>query len=114
VAALILASTLLLSSVGDSDADVPVEPEQVQAVVDVVEARLDCIAWFESRGDASARNPRSGAAGLFQFLPGTWAGTPQGRAGASVYDPLAARAAARWMLAQGRAREWTVVQNGLC
>jgi len=79
-----------------------------------VERRLDCISWHESRDEPLATNPRSKAAGLFQFLGSTWAGTPQGRAGLSPYDPVAARQAARWMVAQGRVREWDVVRLGMC
>src|SRR5215467_13286203 len=56
-----------------------------------VEARLDCIQHLESHDTASATNRRSGAMGLFQFLPGTWRSTPQGQAGMSAYDPVAAR-----------------------
>ena len=79
-----------------------------------IEKRLDCISYYESKGNPGATNPTSKAAGLFQFLWSTWAGTPQGRVGLSPYDPVAARAAARWMLSQGRAREWVPVQRGLC
>ena len=32
-----------------------------------------CIAWRESRDDPKAVNASSGAGGLFQFLPSTWA-----------------------------------------
>ena len=91
------------------------EPEVVAASVrDAIDVRLDCISWFESKHTPSATNPRSGAAGQYQFLWSTWRGTPQGRAGLSPYDPVAARAAARWMLQQGRAREWVPVQQGRC
>ncbi len=76
--------------------------------------RLACIARAESRNDPNATNPRSGAAGLFQFLYGTWMSTPQGQAGLSRYDPAAATAAAEWMVAQGRIREWVPVQQGVC
>lgn len=79
-----------------------------------IERRLDCISWHESRHTPSARNPLSGAAGQYQFLLSTWRSTPQGRAGLSPYDPVAAREAARWMIAQGRIREWVPVQLGLC
>jgi hypothetical protein len=79
-----------------------------------VERRLDCIQHFESRGVAGAINRSSGASGLFQFLPSTWRTTPQGKAGLSVFDPVAAREAARWMIGQGRIREWAVVTQGLC
>lgn len=76
--------------------------------------RLACIAYAESRNNPNATNPQSGAAGLFQFLPSTWRTTPQGRAGLSVYDPVAATSAAEWMVAQGRIREWSVVTMGIC
>src|SRR6202011_2484977 len=35
--------------------------------------RLDCIISRESGWDPASRNPRSSAAGLAQFMPGTWA-----------------------------------------
>lgn len=76
--------------------------------------RLACIAWVESRNDPNATNPRSKAAGLFQFLWSTWATTPQGRAGQSPYDPVAATEAAEWMVRQGRIREWVAVSGGYC
>jgi hypothetical protein len=68
-----------------------------------------CIVRVESRGDPNAHN-RSGAAGLGQFLPGTWASTPQGRAGLSVYNAAANRAAIQYMLDAGRAREFDAVR----
>jgi soluble lytic murein transglycosylase-like protein len=58
-------------------------------------AVIDC----ESRGDPDAYNPSSGASGLFQFLPGTWAvaSVRAGYGGASVFDPEANIAAADWL-----------------
>ena len=132
---LILAATLLLASVGtteleDAAAEAGVDVVHLAGAVattgmaprqylyatgelrpprDSIDVLLDCLSWYESRHTPSARNPRSGAAGQWQFLPSTWAGTPQGRAGASPYDPVAARSAARWMIQQGRAREWAVL-----
>ena len=105
-----------LIGVGELEPALPFVPAQPppRPIRDAIDARLDCIQHFESRGVASATNPSSKAAGLFQFLWSTWAGTPQGRAGLSPYDPVAARSAARWMLSQGRAREWVPVQQGLC
>lgn len=76
-------------------------------------ARVECIIVHESRGDPSARN-RSGASGLGQFLPGTWASTPQGRAGYSVFNAAANRAAIAWMLSVGRAREFVAVSAYGC
>jgi hypothetical protein len=67
---------------------------------------VECIIAHESRGYAYAVNPYSGAAGLGQFLRSTWSSTPQGRAGLSVFDPVANRSAIAWMLAVGRGAEF--------
>lgn len=75
----------------------------------VADSRVACIVRVESKGDPRAHNP-SGASGLGQFLPSTWASTPQGRAGMSVYDPVANTAAITWMIAVGRAREFDAVR----
>jgi len=76
--------------------------------------RIECLVHYESGGSPTAVNRSSGAAGLGQFLLSTWLSTPQGKAGLSRFDPVAARAAMAWMLANGRAREWLPVQMGLC
>lgn len=94
--------------------ELPTPPPPPPPLNSAVEKRLDCISWHESRHTPSARNPTSGAAGQYQFLLSTWRGTPQGRAGLSPYDPVASREAARWMISQGRIREWVPVQRGLC
>jgi Transglycosylase SLT domain len=56
---------------------------------------IDC----ESNGDPNAYNPYSGASGLFQFIPSTWASTAPkaGYAGASVFDPEPNIASAAWL-----------------
>lgn len=56
---------------------------------------IDC----ESNGNPSAVNPYSGASGLFQFLPSTWATTAPsaGYGGASALEPEANVAAAAWL-----------------
>lgn len=56
---------------------------------------LDC----ESNGDPDAVNPYSGASGLFQFLPSTWATTaPQaGWGGYSPFHPEANVSSAAWL-----------------
>jgi hypothetical protein len=78
-----------------------------------VSGRVACIIRVESRGDPNARN-RSGAGGLGQFLPGTWASTPQGKAGLSVFNPAANTAAIQWMIDNGRAREFDAVRYYGC
>lgn len=66
---------------------------------DLVDQALLVMAC-ESGGDPDATHPESGAAGLFQFLPGTWvfASAGAGFAGASRYDPEANIAAAAWLV----------------
>jgi hypothetical protein len=66
---------------------------------DLVDEALSMIQC-ESRGDPSAYNPRSGASGLFQFIPRTWANvSPQaGWGGASPFDPEANVASAAWLV----------------
>ncbi|HSJ28163.1 MAG TPA: transglycosylase SLT domain-containing protein, partial [Acidimicrobiia bacterium] len=57
------------------------------------------IMQCESRGDPDALNPYSGASGLFQFMPGTWA-VASVRAGVgdrSVFDGEANIIAASWL-----------------
>jgi hypothetical protein len=123
VAASLLVTTLLSAhtaharDVGDDPVPVVVDDTQDQVVEAVVEPvvvvenpRLACIRRVESHNDPNATNRYSGAMGLYQFLPSTWRTTPQGRAGLSAYDPVAATAAANWMLSVGRAREWDAVR----
>ncbi len=57
------------------------------------------IMWCESRGDPEAYNPYSGASGLFQFIPSTWASASvsAGYSGVSVFDPTANTASAAWL-----------------
>jgi hypothetical protein len=108
--------------VGDDPTPVVVDDAQDQVVEAVVEQpvvvvenpRLACIRRIESHNDPNATNRYSGAMGLYQFLPSTWRTTPQGRAGLSAYDPVAATAAAEWMIQQGRIREWVAVSRGFC
>jgi hypothetical protein len=66
-------------------------------------AALYRVMICESKGDSNADN--GVCKGLFQFNPGTWAGTPFG--GQSIYDGHAQVQAAAWMWSQGRKGEWT-------
>ncbi len=64
-------------------------------LVDDALAVLRC----ESNGDPDAYNPYSGASGLFQFLPSTWAtvSVRAGFGGASVFDANANTGTAAWL-----------------
>lgn len=65
-------------------------------------ASLYRVMSCESKGDQFADNGVN--KGLFQFDPGTWAGTPWGSL--SIYDGHAQIQAAAWMWSQGRKGEW--------
>jgi soluble lytic murein transglycosylase-like protein len=56
---------------------------------------IDC----ESNGNPDAYNPYSGASGLFQFIPSTWASTAPkaGYGGRSAFEPEANIATAAWL-----------------
>jgi len=62
------------------------------------------IARCESQYNPYAVNRSSGAAGLFQFLATTWAGTPY--AGQSPFDAVANARAAAWLLQTYGAGQW--------
>lgn len=76
--------------------------------------RLDCVISHESHWSSGAVNPRSGASGLAQFLKSTWLTTPQGKAGASVFDPYANIDGAAWLATNVGWRQWQVVTFGYC
>jgi Transglycosylase SLT domain len=63
------------------------------------------VAKCESNYNPYAVNRSSGASGLFQFLPSTWAGTPQ-RA-QSVFDPVANAQAAAWLYQRYGPSQWS-------
>ena len=68
---------------------------------------LRAVAACESQGDRYAVNASSGAAGPMQFLASTWQRNAYGRAGFSVYDPIAALlGAARVVRADHGWSEW--------
>ena len=68
---------------------------------DLVDGALT-VMQCESRGDPLAYNPVSGASGLFQFIPSTWAWAAPGAGfpGASPFEPDANVGAAAWLVQQ--------------
>ena len=67
-------------------------PDRVEEALSII----DC----ESNGDPRARNPRSSAAGLFQFLDRTWSHSSEqaGFEGESPFSPEANIASAAWLV----------------
>jgi len=67
-----------------------------------------CVAERESDLDPLAVNPATGASGLFQFIPSTWASLSElaGWGGASVFDARANAAVAAWTVAHYGWHPW--------
>ena len=70
-----------------------------------------CVAGTESNLDPLAVNPVTGASGLFQFIPSTWASLSElaGWGGASVFDARANAAVAAWTVAHYGWHPWRSV-----
>lgn len=62
------------------------------------------VAYCESRYHPNSVNSSSGAAGLFQFLPSTWAFSPY--ASYSPFDPKYNALAAAWLYARDGPSQW--------
>lgn len=75
------------------------------------EAVALCVAEAESNFDPLAENPSTGAAGVFQFLPSTWANLSElaGHGGASVFDARANIAVTAWTVAEYGWHPWSSV-----
>ena len=62
------------------------------------------VAWCESRYHPNSVNSSSGASGLFQFLPSTWAFTPYAKY--SPFDPKWNALAAAWLYSRDGPSQW--------
>ena len=89
-------------------------PADIEAIIRAAAARWGAdpaqllrVAWCESRYNPSAYNA-SGASGLFQFMPRTWAANSvrAGYGGASAFDPVASANVAAYMFSIGQAGQW--------
>jgi hypothetical protein len=79
-----------------TDAFSPLGPAAVEWAMNV--------AWCESRYHPNSVNSSSGASGLFQFLPSTWAFTPY--ASYSPFDPRYNALAAAWLYHRDGPSQW--------
>lgn len=80
-----------------------------------------CIMAYETgfTGDPNSKNPRSSAAGLFQFLRSTWDRVPLSVTGGSydsgmVYQPEANVRAAAWLQNASGWSQWNPYKDGRC
>lgn len=101
--------------VGTKPAAPAAAPAEIEAIIRAAAARWGAdptqllrVAWCESRYNPSAFNA-SGASGLFQFMPRTWAANSvrAGHSGANVFDPVASANVAAYMFSIGQAGQWT-------
>ena len=81
------------------DAFAPLGPRAVQWAINV--------AYCESRYHPNSVNTDSGATGLFQFMAGTWGGTPW--ASKSRLDPVANAQAAAWLYTKYGPGRWSCI-----
>lgn len=91
-------------------------PSSQQGIIDIIYAAADRwgqpradmlrVARCESNLNPNAVNRSSGASGLFQFMPSTFAGTPNGKAGESIFNAYSSADAAGWMWANGMRNHW--------
>jgi hypothetical protein len=80
-----------------TEAFTPLGPRAVQWALNV--------AYCESRYHPNSVNTDSGATGLFQFMAGTWSGTPWGNK--SRFDPVYNSLAAAWLYKTYGPGRWT-------
>jgi hypothetical protein len=101
--------------VGTKPAAPAAAPSDIEAIIRAAAAKWGAdptqllrVAWCESRYNPNAYNA-SGASGLFQFMPRTWAANSvrAGYGGASAFDPTASANTAAFMFSIGQAGQWT-------
>jgi hypothetical protein len=101
--------------VGTKPAAPAAAPGDIEAIIRTAAARWGAdptqllrVAWCESRYNPLAQNA-SGASGLFQFMPRTWAANSirAGYGGASVFDAVASANTAAYMFSIGQAGQWS-------
>jgi hypothetical protein len=99
-----VAVTTTTDAGGSEDSDFPAAVERWRGEVSrfFPASRVNealAIVQCESRGDPDAYNPYSGASGLFQFLPSTWAATAPkaGFEGAEPFNAVANIGTAAWL-----------------
>jgi soluble lytic murein transglycosylase-like protein len=111
IAGSVLASYITLSCAPGTaqSAEVAYALDHAAAEYGVAPRCLRNLAWRESRFTPWINNYQgSGAAGLMQFMPGTWRwmSAQAGYGGASVYDAWSAAHVAAWAISRGYLSHW--------
>lgn len=102
--------TLCTLTAAAQSPDVQAAMESASATYGVPYATLRRLALCESRFRPWVDNEQgSGAMGLYQFMPRTWAWMSHqaGWGGSSPYDPWAAAHVTAWALSRGYGRHWS-------
>ncbi len=94
--------------------DAPAQDGRLWVYDPLLAPRLDCIISGESGWKPWQQNVRTRAAGLAQFVPSTWAATPEGKQGLSPFEPLANIDAAIWLARTRGWTQWQVYSEGAC
>ena len=68
----------------------------------------------KAAGTPLARTDRARLPGLAQFLPSTWASTPEGQLGLSPFEAVASVDAAIWLAQTKGFSQWQVYLQGQC
>ncbi len=94
-------------------------PDQARCIEQIVAVesghdRYGIATWATDGWNPAPWGGGQHASGLGGFLPSTWATTPQGRAGESIWNGVAQVDAIAWMLRVSRGREFAAVQMGRC
>ncbi|HYW90151.1 MAG TPA: transglycosylase SLT domain-containing protein, partial [Chloroflexota bacterium] len=101
-----------LRSVGELSplAALPSRPASSPTAPAVANSRVECIIAKESGGANVSNRQGSGAGGVMQYLPSTFAAHARemGHPEWSLWNPAQARAVAAHDLALGRRAQWTV------
>ena len=107
-AALIVTESIMVAPHGDGYGNLPGIAQDITTAFSplgpaAVQWAMN-VAWCESRYHPNSVNSDSGASGLFQFLPSTWAFTPEHAL--SPFDPAANAKAAAWLYARDGPSQW--------
>jgi uncharacterized protein YraI len=110
-------SASFLGEPGSAPGNPPANPSGDQEIINIIYAAADRwgqpradmlrVARCESNLNPNAVNRSSGASGLFQFMPSTFAFTPNGKAGESIFNAYSSADAAGWMWANGMRNHWS-------
>lgn len=120
--AMLYLNSILELKLQDWPENVPIEPRTVKEIVqhEIIYETLEqggnphntlAVARCESGFKPGAQNPASSAAGVYQFINGTWASTPSGKRGLDQTDYKANIKEGVRLLTSGQESHWYASYN---